>query len=97
MKVYGQMHNFHVNVWTVIKNIINITCNDFFFFLFLAITCDHPSRPVNMGYVDESDLYTFGSKLQLKCNVGFQLYGNQFIYCLPSGKWSKILSQCSSK
>lgn len=44
-----------------------------------------------------SEKYRFGHKLQLKCNDGFQLHGDNFIYCMANGKWSKVQSICTSK
>lgn len=41
--------------------------------------------------------YFVGHKLQLKCNTGYQLIGSPFIYCMPTGKWSGVMSHCSSK
>lgn len=44
-----------------------------------------------------SEKYTFGHKLQLKCNDGFELHGHALIYCMANGKWSKVQSICTSK
>lgn len=44
-----------------------------------------------------NDIYYFGDKLPLKCNEGFELHGEDYISCMETGKWSKIMSHCSSK
>lgn len=65
-----------------------------------AVTCDKPFHVNDMMFNTKtrtSEKYTFGHKLQLKCNDGFELNGDAFIHCTANGKWSKVQSICSSK
>lgn len=65
-----------------------------------AVTCDKPFQVNDMMFNTKtrtSEKYTFGHKLQLKCNDGFELNGDAFIHCSANGKWSKVQSICSSK
>lgn len=79
--------------------ISGITFNHSFFHV-TAVTCDKPFHGNDMMFNTKtrtSEKYTFGHKLQLKCNDGFELHGDAFIHCMANGKWSKVQSICSSK
>lgn len=42
------------------------------------------------------NVYSYGQKLQLKCNKGYELKGEPFVQCLATGNWSRNNSSCSS-
>lgn len=65
----------------------------------LAITCGTPMKPneMTMNQADTPNNFLLGHKLTLRCNKGFNLIGNPFIFCLANGKWSTVMSHCSSK
>lgn len=86
------------NLIATFNTIIEISLS--FNFLRAAVICDKPFHVNDMMFNTKtrtSDKYTFGHKLQLKCNDGFELLGDAFIHCLANGKWSKVQSICSSK
>lgn len=52
---------------------------------------------MTMNQADTPNNFLLGHKLTLRCNKGFNLIGNPFIFCLANGKWSTVMSHCSSK
>ena len=56
--------------------------------------CGHPSIRDNTTFIYNST--TYGSRLRVTCDEGFNLTGSAKSKCLASGSWSKI-ARCDRK
>lgn len=59
--------------------------------------CDQLPRPTNFVLKNIKEFHEIGDRIQIQCKIGYSIYGNTFIECLSTGKWSKISARCSSK
>ena len=74
-----------------------INCTASFKWSISAVPCGHPTAPVNARLTNSGTTYHYEDQVEITCNLGYRLNGNNTITCEGDGRWSVIELFCESK
>ena len=64
-------------------------------FIFAVVECEDPGTPI-YG-TRRGDIFTYKSKTEFTCDVGYRLQGAPNITCQANGNWSDKTPDCQRK